>query len=179
MALNKKEILLLKEYELLMQHYQHEDRLVEQRNYLFIFINLALLATLRFLTPTEPLQSMNQVDIAQYLATNWWLWVICIIGVVISILWLSVSLAGKYWISLRMNQAALIEKELGYLTTFQAEDKLCAERETITLWNKRLQPIRRLYLPATKVSIAASAFFTLLWLVMLTLICMVSLLSTC
>jgi len=120
-------------YGILVSLYQHEDRLLEDRNKFFGTLILGLLvATTGFLT-------------SPYFVSKSPVYLFCGVGAILSLLWWGLVSNSLYYIKLRMQQGIEMERELG-LSLFEAERKLCYDRMTTKVGGEEIRPPRRYWL---------------------------------
>jgi hypothetical protein len=103
--------LLLKQYEVVSEHYKHEDSLRLARDQNFTVLLLALFSIVGLFG--QGTQNTFEYRI--------WKTVLCLTGIALAFAWWRLTDAGTWYVHLRRRQAAVLEKQLGIVGPFQDE----------------------------------------------------------
>ncbi|NOT35431.1 MAG: hypothetical protein HOP12_14900 [Candidatus Eisenbacteria bacterium] len=131
--------LLIRQYEMVSDHYKHEDTLRLTRDQNFIVLSAALLSLVGLLTQGTVAGhgTLARIGVSA----------IAVLGLIICRAWSQLSDAGSLYVALRREQGAEIERKLGTLSLFRDELKATADhRERTPGWLPHGQAMRRVFL---------------------------------
>lgn len=146
--------MFLEEYKLLDSHYQHEDRVLEDRQkFVSTLMAAMLIATIGILTSDYfPVKS----------ATVFF----SIFGMLLSFVWWSMAKASYYYMKLRLLQLNELEEKLGF-NIHKTEWKLCFDKVPVLIWGEKLFPPKKRWFMGYTVPVGMSSLFFSIWVIVL------------